>query len=280
MRLGIAMPFRQPDGGAPTIADVTRRAQKIEQAGFDGIWIGDAVSRGVTPKPDPLMWLAVAAAATHNIELGMAVIQVPLRHTVELAQRLLTLHALTGGRFTAGLGAGSSAADYEALGLDFSERFSLLSTAVPMIRALCRGEQVGAANLHPWPNATGGPPILIGSWASDIWLRRAAHDYDGWMASGRTPFNDIREGIKRFRGEGGKRAVLATVNVNLSAPDKSLPDDERFQLFCGPELAAERLQRIADLGYDDVLITRLDHTEADITDDDLLAIRALVPKAS
>ena len=99
MRLGIGLPSRQSDGTAPTIAHIMHRAQLIERLGFDGIWLGDSVGRAKWPVPDPLAWLTAAAAATTHIELGTAVIQVPLRRPVELAQRLLSLHALSGGRF-------------------------------------------------------------------------------------------------------------------------------------------------------------------------------------
>ena len=88
-----------------------QRAQLIERLGFDGIWLGDSVGRVGWPVPDPLAWLTAAAAATERIELGTAVIQVPLRRPVELAQRLMSLHALSGGRFAAGLGTGISCAD-------------------------------------------------------------------------------------------------------------------------------------------------------------------------
>src|SRR5258708_37569561 len=113
MRPGIGLPPQKPDGSALAAADVSARAQLIERIGFDGIWFGDTVGRGTRPRADPLMTLAIAGAATERIELGTAVVQVPLRYPVELAQRLLTLHALSGGRFLAGLGAGSTRDDFD-----------------------------------------------------------------------------------------------------------------------------------------------------------------------
>jgi alkanesulfonate monooxygenase SsuD/methylene tetrahydromethanopterin reductase-like flavin-dependent oxidoreductase (luciferase family) len=191
----------------------------------------------------------------------------------------LTLHGLSGGRFSAGLGAGSTRADFDAVGVDYEARFHTFGTSLATLRKLFDGEQSGAANLHPWPNTRGGPPILIGSWHSGPWLRRAAVDYDGWIASGLTSFNIIAEGIRRFRDAGGRRAVLGTVSTNLRAPSAQLTDDEPFHLRCGLEAAGERLQRIVELGYDDVLLTSLDHTEANFTEEELTALRALVPRA-
>jgi alkanesulfonate monooxygenase SsuD/methylene tetrahydromethanopterin reductase-like flavin-dependent oxidoreductase (luciferase family) len=254
------------------------RAQLIERVGFDGVWMGDSVGRVSTPTPDLLAWLLAAAAGTQHIELGTAVIQVPLRHPVELAQRLMTLHALSGGRFRAGLGAGSTQADFDAVGVDYATRFRTLAEALPVIRAMCRGVRVGAAQLHPWPDTVGGPPILIGGWHSPTWLRRAAQDFDGWIASAYfSSFNILREGLKRFRDAGGQRALVATTTVDLKAPDTRFDPDARFTLVCGPHAAAERLHMLAELGFDDVLLTRMSHSAADIPEDDLIEIRALLP---
>ncbi len=278
MRLAFALPHQKPDGSAPSAAEVMARAQLIERIGFDGIWFGDSISRGPRPRPDPLMTLAVAAAATSRVELGTAILQVPLRYPVELAQRLLTLHGLSRGRFVAGLGSGSTRDDFAAVGVDYDARFKTLDQSLSIIKHLFDGQEVGAAHLSPWPNTLGGPPILIGSWHSGPWLLRAAHDYDGWIASGLTSFNIIAEGIKRFRDAGGTRAILGTVSTDPRVPTTRLGDDEPFHLRCGLDAAGERLARIIELGYDDVLLTNLNHTEADITKEHLVALRALVPR--
>ena len=280
MKLGISLPYRNPDNSHLSIKQLMTRAKLIEDIGFDGIWFGDTVGRTANARPDTLMWLEAAAAATDHIELGTAVIQVPLRNPVELAVRLMTLHALSGGRFWAGLGAGSTRKDFDAVGVDFEQRFKLFSAALPVMRRLCDGEQVGEANLQPWPSAGKGPPFLIGSWESGIWVRKAAREYDGWMASGRTTLNKMKEGINRFRDAGGegKRTLVSTIPVDLSQPEAKIDADDVFSLNCGPESARERLQMLADLGYDDALLVRLDHTEAEITADDLRAIRALWPR--
>jgi alkanesulfonate monooxygenase SsuD/methylene tetrahydromethanopterin reductase-like flavin-dependent oxidoreductase (luciferase family) len=273
----MSLPHQRPDGSALTMQQVMQRAALLERVGFDGIWLGDSIGRGPRPRPDPLMFLAAAAAGTSHVELGTAILQVPLRNPVELAQRLLTLHGLSGGRFSAGLGSGSTRADFDAVGADYETRFKTLRASLDTMRRLMRGEQVGEANLQPWPNTVGGPPILIGSWHNGQWVRRAAEEYDGWIASGLTSFNAIREGLKRYRESGGKRAVLGTLSVDLRAPTTSLTDDEPFHLKCDLEEAGHRLARVAELGYDDALLTALNHTEDDISEADLINLRALVP---
>jgi alkanesulfonate monooxygenase SsuD/methylene tetrahydromethanopterin reductase-like flavin-dependent oxidoreductase (luciferase family) len=286
MRLGVGLPHQRADGTSFTTEEVMARARAIEAAGFDGIWVPDSIGRLRTPRPDPLMWLLLAGAATRRVELGTAILQVPLRRTVELAQRLLTLHAVTGGRFVAGLGAGSTVDDFNALGVDYQARFRTLADALPRMKRLFQGEEVDSASLHPWPDAVGGPPIVIGSWESGPWVVRAAREYDGWMASGgMTSFNALASGIQRFRDAGGKRAMVGTIDVDLAAPSVVLDDSDRFHLRCGAEEAAHRLQRLAELGFDDALLRpRIprererprQHNEADPSFEELQAIRALI----
>ncbi len=277
MRLGISLPVTRPDGSAPSGAEVMARARLIEQVGFDGIWLGESIGRHTGPRPDPLGWLLAAALATERIQVGTAVLQLPLRHPAELAQRLFTMHALTGGRFVAGIGAGSTRADYDAVGVDFESRFRLLAEGLHILRGLRQGEQVGDAHVHPWPNTMGSPPIVIGAWGSGIWVKRAARDYDGWMGSGRSStFRELKEGITRFRDAGGKRALVMTVTIDLHAPTARFDEDAVFNLSCGPEEASERLRRLADMGFDDIGLVRQGHTTNDLPEEELVAIRGLL----
>ena len=173
-RLGIALPAGGRRALAPTAHTLADAARAIETAGFDSAWAFDSIGRGFL-LADPLTALAVAATVTRRIELGTGVLQVPLRNPVELAQRVLTTHLVSGKRLRLGVGAGSTAADFAALGLDFTARFSRLSASLGIMRRLWAGESVDGASLGPvWPAALGGPPILIGSWAGSRWIERAA----------------------------------------------------------------------------------------------------------
>lgn len=283
MRVGVNMPLLDSEGHPLDAEGIGRRARAIEAAGLDGIWLGDSFSPRMT-RPDPLMWLLVGAAATERVEVGTCIFIVPLRNPIELSQRLLTLAAIVAGRFTFGVGSGSTESNYQVFGKDFEGRFRELHEDLQTIRALCRGEAVGLADLNPWPSVVGGPPIVIGAWHSGIWLKRAAAEYDGWMCSaGRTNYATMREGIKRYRDLGGRRAMISTCMFDFSAESGRLADDEPFHLRCGPDEAADRLGRVSELGFDDILLVKADHTrrhaiyEADFADGDLEQIRALLP---
>jgi len=147
-----------------------------------------------------------------------------------------------------------------------------LDDALALMRRLWRSETVGAARLTPWPAALGGPPVLIGSWRGKQWITRAATEFDGWIASAaKTSYATLAEGIRRFREAGGRRAIVTNIQVDLAAPTTPLGDDEPFHLRCAPAVAAERLRRLAALGFDDAVLMR--HTQ---TESDLAAMRKLL----
>jgi alkanesulfonate monooxygenase SsuD/methylene tetrahydromethanopterin reductase-like flavin-dependent oxidoreductase (luciferase family) len=263
-RFGIALPSGGPGAGplgATTLADAARA---IEAAGFRSAWAFDAIGRGFL-QADPLTTLAVAAAVTQTIELGTGILQVPLRNPVELAQRVLTTHVIAGGRLRLGVGAGSTATDFAALGVDFASRFRRLDESLSVMRRLWAGERVNGATLEPvWPAALGGPPVLVGSWAGSRWIVRAAKEFDGWVGSGaRSSWRALREGIARFRDLGGRRAVVTNVQVNLDspAPSPAGPDDP-CDLRCPLPIVRERLQRLIELGFDDVVLVPRRHDAA------------------
>ena len=265
-RVGISL----PGGGSAALGPsaLADAARNIESAGFSSAWTFDAIGRGWL-LPDPLTALAIAGTVTRDIELGTGILQVPLRNPVELAQRVLTTHLASGGRLRLGVGAGSTPADFAALGLDFASRFRVLDESLATMRRLWAGERVGEASLAPvWPAALGGPPILIGSWAGSKWIVRAAREFDGWVGSGaRSSWALLRQGIARFRELGGKRAVVTNVVVDLdqTAPSPAGPDDP-FDLRCPREVARERLHHLGQLGFDDVVLVVRRHDAAYLTD--------------
>lgn len=256
MRLGIVtIPAGKP--GLPPVVDrLTHLARETERLGLSGLWVTDAFARGRATL-DPFLLLAAAAAVTTRIELGTCVVQVPLRHPVELAHRATTLMALTNGRFRFGVGSGSTRNDFDAVQADYERRFKTLPPSLETMRKVWAGEPVHGPALTPWPGTEAGPPMLLGAWRSERWINLAAKQLQGWISSGiySTP-EDLSIGIDMFRKAGGTRAVLANVFADFrpDAPPPPLPVAPKITLHCPPAEARDRLKRLQDTGLDDVLI--------------------------
>src|SRR5207237_8508711 len=113
--------------GAAAAADgglmdrITDFARQVEARGFPGIWIGDSLGRG-RPTLDSLQVLTALAAATRRVELGISVLQLPLRNPVELAHRVQSLQAMSNNRLILGVGSGPTREDFELLGYEYLHR--------------------------------------------------------------------------------------------------------------------------------------------------------------
>ena len=141
--------------------------------------------------------LAAVAERSGGMKLVTTLALAALRGPVPLAKALSALDVLSGGRVIAGVGAGSSRADYAAVGVPFEQRWQRFDEAVRAIRALLQPGTPGdggvlAGGLLPPPRQGRGVPLWIGSWGSRAGLRRVARLGDGWLASA---YNTSPEGF-------------------------------------------------------------------------------------
>ena len=136
--------------------------------------------------------LAAVLNRTGQMTLATTVALPVVRGPVALAKSLAAIDLLSGGRLVVGVGPGSSARDYAAVGIPFEERWKRLDEAVQALRALWAREALSfdgtfysteGITLEPFPAQQPGPPIWIGSWGSEAGLRRTARLGDGWLAS-------------------------------------------------------------------------------------------------
>lgn len=236
------------------VADYARR---IEASGFPGIWVGDSLGRG-RPTLDPLVELATLAAVTRKVELGIGVLQLPLRHPIELAHRVQSVQALSGNRLVLGVGSGSTKADFDLLGYDYDQRFRTLRSSLDIMRRTWRGEPTNSGGtLSAWPGCEGGPPILIGAWRSHRWITLAAKEYQGWTPSGRySSWDDLEAGMRVYREAGGTNAVLANIAIDFGNRPGSaeLAQVAEPSLIGTPDEVRVKLNRMKQMGFDEILL--------------------------
>ena len=224
-----------------------------------------------TPWLDGLTALAAVVDRSGDMQLATSVSLVSLRGPVPLAKTLAALDLLSGGRVVAGVGPGSSARDYEAVGVPYDERWERFDEATTSLRELL-GER---SPLQPAPRRE--VPIWIGSWGSKAGIRRVARLGDGWLASAYNTnpeaFAAAREALSeelesRGREPGGFPNALVTMWTWITDDDREAelvlrnvlapllkrdPAVLRDQLCVGPpERCAELLSRYAQAGCERV----------------------------
>jgi probable F420-dependent oxidoreductase len=192
MEFGVHLPLISFGGEQRSLADLLEVTKAANELGYTHLCANDHL---VFARP----WLdgptALAAMVAHSGRMTLATtVAVPvLRGPAATAKILAAIDVLSGGRLVVGLGPGSSARDYELVGVSFEERWQRLDEAVQILRAYWRGDDVAfegtfysstGFTLAPTPAQRPGPPIWIGSWGSAAGLRRVATLADGWLASG------------------------------------------------------------------------------------------------
>jgi alkanesulfonate monooxygenase SsuD/methylene tetrahydromethanopterin reductase-like flavin-dependent oxidoreductase (luciferase family) len=179
-------------GGHPyTLGHLTAYTKTAAQLGFAALSVNDHMVFEVPWLDGPV---ALAAVMEHSAEMTLAttVALAVVRGPVPVAKTLGAIDRLSEGRLFVAVGPGSSSADYAAVGLDFSERWPRFDEAIGALRALWRPDgapfigrfySTAGISLEPRPARPNGPPIWVGSWGSELGLRRVARLADGWLAS-------------------------------------------------------------------------------------------------
>jgi probable F420-dependent oxidoreductase len=238
MEIGCHLPVY---GGAATRDGVLRVARRLEELGYDSLWVSDHVvipwtiasrypynATGDFPlSPDtdflePLTTLTVAAAVTARVRLGTSVLVLPHRHPVLTAKMLATLDHLAPGRVILGAGVGWMREEIELFGVPHARRGAWTDEAIRVMRACWRddrvvfkGEFFRFDELGCRPRPTRGTiPIWIGGHTERA-LNRVATLGDGWHAAFPTP-DALRVGIAQL-GDACRKVNRDPATLTISA---------------------------------------------------------------
>lgn len=231
MDVSIGLPNAVPGTDGNRLVEWARRA---DARGFTSL---GTIDRVVYDNYEPLTALAAAAAVTERIGLCTSVLLGPLRtNPVELAKQALSVHALSNGRFTLGIGLGAREDDYEVSGVDLKGRGRWLDEALGRIKEIWEGEKIG-------PSKSGSPGLVVGG-AVDASFARAARFGDGWIAGGAPPdqFAEMAEKTKAAWSEAGRDGEprlmgLAYYSLGERAEEEAKAYLMDYYAFLGEETA-------------------------------------------
>ena len=197
MKLHVALPNNSRRATPQNLAAL---AEAAEEAGFEGAWTLDHIlvpeehARTYGHILEALSVMAYLAARTSRIRLGVSVIVVPMRNPFVLARQVATLDALSGGRFTLGVGVGWIEEEFANVGADFRTRGARTDEFLLLLRHLLAGRREPfQGRFHGYEDGVFEPPppqgtalpILVGG-NSDAALRRAARFGDMWQGTSLT----------------------------------------------------------------------------------------------
>jgi alkanesulfonate monooxygenase SsuD/methylene tetrahydromethanopterin reductase-like flavin-dependent oxidoreductase (luciferase family) len=238
--VGIGLPNGVPNVSGRQLVEWARRA---DARGFSTL---GTIDRLVYGNYEPLTALTAAAAVTERIGLTTAVILGPLRGNPHaLAKQTQSIHALSGGRLTLGLGLGSGRNDdYVHSRIPMSERATRQDELIELLQADWADERIGPANSAP-------PRILVGG-AVPATYERAARFGAGWIAAGASPeeFADSREQVEAAWTDAGRtdRPFVSCLTYFALGDDADqLAQDYlgHYYAFLGEEVAAALVEAAA-----------------------------------
>ena len=190
---------------------------RMEQLGFDSLWVWDHILLGVEPNfpiIDSLTLLTAIAARTTRIKLATGILVLPLRNPVVLAKQLSSMDQLSKGRLMMAMAAGWYKREFDAVGVPFEKRGKIMDENLDILKRfwtedMVKGEwthhKIPAGVMYPKPAQKPRPPILIGGYVDRV-LKRAAVDGDGWLTYFYRPesFAKSWAKIRAYATEAGK----------------------------------------------------------------------------
>ena len=128
---------------ARAYGEIIEQVAAAETLGYSAAWFAEHHFGGVKGRlPNPLIFIARAAAATNRIRLGTAVLLTPYYHPLRLAEDVAMADVLTGGRLEAGFGSSGGAAEASAFGGDLSAKHERLRETLGFLQRAWSGEPV------------------------------------------------------------------------------------------------------------------------------------------
>jgi probable F420-dependent oxidoreductase len=190
---------------------------RVEELGYDSLWVWDHMLLGVEPNfpiLDSLTTLTAIAARTTKLKVGTGILVLPLRNPVALAKQLSSMDQFFDGRLIMGMASGWYKREFDAMGIPFEKRGKLMDENLEILNRLWTEQKVdgkymqhniSAAVMYPKPVQQPRIPILIGGYVDRV-LQRAATAGDGWLTYFYTPesFTKSWDKIRNFATQGGK----------------------------------------------------------------------------
>ncbi|MEE3853040.1 LLM class flavin-dependent oxidoreductase [Gordonia sp. LSe1-13] len=220
VKMGVLLSgWLDPAAGRPSehIARMVSRAQEAEANHFSSVWVGQHILAEPWPTIDTSVYLSHLAAGT-SLDLG-GVYLLPLAHPVRLAESLVSLDHVSGGRLIFGAALGWAPREFAAMNVPMKQRVGRFEETLDVVRQLFTSDEpfdyhgkyldFEGLKMTARPERPGGIPVWVGG-STPPGVRRAARLGDTWIGSSHSAFPALRELSAEFesaRAELGRPAT-------------------------------------------------------------------------
>ena len=136
MKLGLQQVFQNhgrevPDG--QMLQEEIALGLMAEDMGLDELWPVEHHFTDYAACPDNIQFLSYMAARTSRIKLATGAVILPWNQPVRVAEKVIMLDYLSGGRAIFGMGRGLARCEYEGMGIEMGESRERFDEAAPLI---------------------------------------------------------------------------------------------------------------------------------------------------
>ena len=272
VEFGLALPFGPQPGHDADFFRPFDDSLPLLGPRFRSVWMTDHFFWNEAPTYEAWTVLAYAAARYPDHQFGPMVLGQSYRNPALTAKMAATLHALSGGRFMMGIGAGWKEDEYHGYGYDFPRAGIRLEQLEDTLEIMTRlWQQPGPITYHgthyrvenawcePRPNPT--IPIVVGGGGYKT-MRLAARFADMWNVSDmprivyterlktlRQHCDDVGRDWNSLRKSWFGRVVVGRTEAEAEARGGN--QWTRANAFVGtPDQVAEEMAAFVDMGCD------------------------------
>jgi alkanesulfonate monooxygenase SsuD/methylene tetrahydromethanopterin reductase-like flavin-dependent oxidoreductase (luciferase family) len=129
-----------------------RLAELADRLGYDSVWAVEHHFDDYSMCPDNVVLLANVAGRTERVKLGTGAVILPWNDPLRVAEKMILLDIVSGGRVMFGMGRGLARMEYAPFGIDMNESRGRFDEASAMIvEALETGWISGDGPYYPRP---------------------------------------------------------------------------------------------------------------------------------
>lgn len=144
MKFGIFLLMQSPEM-RPSQEIYTQALEQgvlADQLGFDYVVAAEHHFSSYGFLPSPLLLIPVLAERTRQIRFSTAVVALPLRHPIQVAEDIAMLDLVTNGRVEVGFGTGYQQYEFQRFGVPLAENRAMFEEALHVITTLLSTENV------------------------------------------------------------------------------------------------------------------------------------------
>jgi alkanesulfonate monooxygenase SsuD/methylene tetrahydromethanopterin reductase-like flavin-dependent oxidoreductase (luciferase family) len=136
MKFGIFLLMQSPDmlPSSEVYANAIEQARLADELGFDYVVLAEHHFSSYGYDPNPLLLTPAIALQTERVRISTAVVVLPLRNPLQVAEDIAMLDVITKGRVEVGFGTGYQQYEFERFSVPLTENRAIFEEALQVVK--------------------------------------------------------------------------------------------------------------------------------------------------